>query len=105
MLDDFTRECLTLVADTSLPGLRVVRELDVIIARRGRPAMCLSDSGTELTGMAATHNPECYFNPHGSASRQYRLGGVREQLKANDCAACLLIDTINIRYATGRRRC
>ena len=32
VVDDFTRECLALVADTSLPGLRVVRELDVIIA-------------------------------------------------------------------------
>ncbi|MBP1092694.1 transposase InsO family protein [Bradyrhizobium sp. USDA 3311] len=45
-------KCLALVADTSLPGLRVVRELDVIIAWRGRPALCLSDNGTELTGMA-----------------------------------------------------
>jgi len=51
VVDDFTRECLTLVADTSLPGLRVVRELDVIIAWRGRPAMCVSDNGPELTGM------------------------------------------------------
>jgi hypothetical protein len=32
------RECLALVADTSLPGLRVVRELDALIAVRGRPA-------------------------------------------------------------------
>jgi putative transposase len=53
VVDDFTRECLALVADTSLPGLRVVRELDVIIAWRGRPAMCVSDNGTELTGTAA----------------------------------------------------
>lgn len=52
VVDDFTRECLALVADTSLPGLRVTRELDVIIAWRGRPVMCLSDNGTELTGMA-----------------------------------------------------
>jgi putative transposase len=52
VVDDFTRECLALVADTSLPGLRVTRELDVIIAWRGQPAMCLSDNGTELTGMA-----------------------------------------------------
>src|ERR1700722_15108658 len=28
IVDDFTRECLALVPDTSLPGLRVVRELD-----------------------------------------------------------------------------
>src|SRR5215470_5182475 len=51
VVDDFTRECLALVADTSLPGLRVVRELETIIARRGRPLMCVSDNGTELTGL------------------------------------------------------
>ena len=38
--------------DTSLPGLRVARELDALIAARGRPAMCVSDNGTELSGMA-----------------------------------------------------
>jgi len=52
VLDDFTRECLALVADTSLPGLRVVRELDSFIARRGRPALCVSDNSTELTSKA-----------------------------------------------------
>jgi putative transposase len=51
VVDDFTRECLALVADTSLPGLRVVRELEAVIARRSRPAMCISDNGTELTSM------------------------------------------------------
>jgi putative transposase len=52
IVDDFTRECLALVADTSLPGLRVVRELDALIITRGRPAMIVSDNGTELTSMA-----------------------------------------------------
>ena len=52
VVDDFTRECLALVADTSLSGLRVGRELDAIIARRGRPNTCISDNGTELTSMA-----------------------------------------------------
>ena len=52
VVDDFTRECLALIADTSLSGLRVGRELDAIIARRGKPAACLSDNGTELTSMA-----------------------------------------------------
>jgi putative transposase len=52
VVDDFTRECLALVADTSLPGLRVVRELEAIVAVRGRPDMCVSDNGTEPTGMA-----------------------------------------------------
>jgi len=35
--------------------------------------------------------------------RRYRLSRVREQLKARYCAGCLLIDPINIRYATGSR--
>src|SRR5207244_11407939 len=52
VVDDFTRECLALVADTSLPGLRVVRELEAIVARRDRPVTCVSDNGTELTGLA-----------------------------------------------------
>ena len=52
VVDDFTRECLCLVADTSLSGLRVARELDAVIARRGRPLMIVSDNGTELTSMA-----------------------------------------------------
>ena len=53
VVDDFTRECLGLVADTSLSGLRVGRELDGIIERRGyRPAMVVSDNGTELTSHA-----------------------------------------------------
>jgi putative transposase len=52
VVDDYTRECLALVADTSLSGIRVVRELDAIIARRGRPSAIVSDNGTELTSMA-----------------------------------------------------
>jgi len=52
VVDDFTRECLALVADTSLSGVRVGRELDSIIARRGRPQTIVSDNGTELTSMA-----------------------------------------------------
>lgn len=52
VVDDFSRECLALIADTSLSGLRVVRELDAIIARRGRPDTIVSDNGTELTSMA-----------------------------------------------------
>jgi putative transposase len=52
VVDDFTRECLTLVAATSLSGLRVGRELDAIVVRRGKPTACVSDNGTELTSLA-----------------------------------------------------
>jgi len=37
------------------------------------------------------------------ALRAYRLGRVRQQLRAHDYAGCLLYDPINIRYATGSR--
>ena len=52
VVDDFTRECIVLVADTSLSGARVTRELDTAIANRGRPLMIVSDNGTEFTSMA-----------------------------------------------------
>jgi putative transposase len=52
IVDDFSRECLALVTDTALSGVRVGRELDAVIARRGPPAMIVSDNGTEFTSMA-----------------------------------------------------
>lgn len=52
VVDDFTREALALTVDTSIGGARVVRELDALMARRGRPAMIVGDNGTELTSRA-----------------------------------------------------
>ena len=52
VIDNCTRECLGLVADTSLSGRRVARELDAIILRRGRPETIISDNGTEYTSNA-----------------------------------------------------
>ena len=37
VVDDFSRECLALVVDNSLSGIRVPRELDRLIQGRGRP--------------------------------------------------------------------
>ena len=52
VVDDYTRENLCLVADTSLPGGRVIRELEAVVARRGLPRQCVSDNGPEFTGLA-----------------------------------------------------
>jgi putative transposase len=52
VVDDFTRECIALVPDTSISGRRVARELDAVIAGRGRPRTCVSDNGAELVSMA-----------------------------------------------------
>jgi len=38
-----------------------------------------------------------------AAVRAYRLGRVREQLAAYSLDACVLVDPVNIRYATGAR--
>jgi len=52
VVDDCTRECLALVADTSISGFRVARELDRLLIERGKPKMIVSDNGTELTSNA-----------------------------------------------------
>jgi putative transposase len=52
VVDDCTRECVAAVADTSLSGVRVARELDHAIAKRGKPGTIVSDNGTELTSNA-----------------------------------------------------
>ena len=52
IVDDVTRECLAAIADTSISGARVTRELTAIMAWRGRPGMIVSDNGTEFTSNA-----------------------------------------------------
>jgi putative transposase len=52
VVDDCTRECLGLIADTSISGARVGRELNAIMRVYGRPACIVSDNGTELTSRA-----------------------------------------------------
>ena len=52
VIDDYSRECLRCIVDTSLSGRRVVRELSAIAERRGLPCMVVNDSGTELTSPA-----------------------------------------------------
>ena len=52
VVDDCTRESLCLIADTSLSGSRVIRELEAVIARRGLPVQCVSDNGPEFTSLA-----------------------------------------------------
>ena len=40
------------IPDTSTSGRRVARELSVLIERRGKPGMIVSDNGTKLTSIA-----------------------------------------------------
>ena len=52
VVDDFSRECLATVVDTSLSGVRVVRELDRLTHERATSKIIVSDNGTELTSVA-----------------------------------------------------
>lgn len=52
VVDTFTRECLAIEVDTSLPSLRVARVLDRVIHERGRPGQVLTDNGPEFTSRA-----------------------------------------------------
>jgi len=52
IVDDFSRECLATVVDTSLGGVRVVRELERLATERTLPQIVVSDNGTELTSGA-----------------------------------------------------
>jgi putative transposase len=52
LVDDFTKECLATVVDTSINGLRVARELDQVIASRTLPASISVDNGPEFAGRA-----------------------------------------------------
>jgi len=49
VVDDFTRECLGIEVDTSIPGSQVVRLLDFLILLNGKPKSILPDNGPEFT--------------------------------------------------------
>lgn len=52
IVDNFTRESIRIVVDTSLNGRRVCEELKRAIEERGSPERILSDNGTEFTSMS-----------------------------------------------------
>lgn len=52
VVDVCTRECLALVADNSLSGIRVAREPGRLVIERGKQKMVVSDNGSELTSNA-----------------------------------------------------
>jgi putative transposase len=52
VIDDMTKECLAAIADTSISGRRVARELDAVVAWRGKPGLIVSDHRTEFTSTA-----------------------------------------------------
>ena len=50
IVDDYTRECLAIEVDRSLPGARVVRVLERLAATVGLPNRIVLDNGPEFAG-------------------------------------------------------
>jgi putative transposase len=115
-VDDFSRECLGLVVDTSLTGPRVVRELNRIAELRGYPGMVVSDNGTELTsnailGWQQQHDVEWHYIAPGkpmqngfveSFNGRLRDECLNEHLFGNLGQAQHIIEEWRIDYNTNR---
>src|SRR6201987_3586992 len=89
VVDDCTRECLALIADTSISGIRVSRELDRLLGECGKPKVIVSDNGTELTSNAILrwaddHKIEWHYiapgKPVQNAFAESFIGRLRDEL-------------------------
>ena len=49
VIDTYTRECLAVVVETSINGVKVTKVLQDLIERKGKPRSIISDNGTEFT--------------------------------------------------------
>jgi transposase InsO family protein len=89
VVDDCTRECLALVADTSLSGRRVARERDAIIHERGcGPDTIGSDNGTEYTSNAIlARADETRVGWHYFAPGKPQQNGFIERLASPACGS------------------
>ena len=55
VVDQYTRECVTLLADHTLSGEKVAVALDKALLERGAPESITVDNGTEFTSKALDH--------------------------------------------------
>ena len=116
VVDDFSRECLALITDNSISGIRVARELDRIVEMRGRPCMIVSDNGTELTSRAMLewqqeHRVEWHYIAPGKPTQngfiesfngRLRDECLNEHLFASLTEASKIIEAWRIDYNTKR---
>jgi len=70
IVDDFTRECVAIEVDRSLPGLRVTRVLDRLHSTIGLPASIVVDNGPEFAGRTL----DAWAYAHGVTLRFIRPG-------------------------------
>ncbi|MFK8036229.1 MAG: DDE-type integrase/transposase/recombinase [Hyphomicrobiales bacterium] len=102
VVDDFSRECLALVADTSLSGLRMTRELDGIIIQRGRPHTIVSYNGTEMRSMAVLKWCQMKLvSIMGIRSMSIIDGTPKDNFAPDTCSGDSMIKFITLNYHKG----
>ncbi len=90
LVDQCSRECLSLVADTSMPGLRIIKELEKVIDERGKPHTIVSDNGTEMTCAAVLKwAQEQNIEWHYTAPGKPQQNGFTESLNGKIRDECL----------------
>jgi len=106
IVDDVTRECLAAIPDTSISGVRVARELTLLIARRGRPGMIVSDNGTEFTSNAILawsqdHQIEWHYTAPGKPTQNAYVESFNGRMRDELLNESLFISLAHARAAIG----
>jgi len=103
VVDDVTRECLAAIPDTSISGRRVARELTALVGRRGKPAMIVSDNGTEFTsnailGWAKDHGVEWHYIAPGKPMQNGYIESFNGRMRDELLNESLFIDLDQARH-------
>lgn len=106
IVDDVTRECLAAIPDTSISGRRVARELTMLIERRGKPQMIVSDNGTEFTcnailGWAKDHRIEWHYIAPGRPMQNGYIESFNGRMRDELLNESLFIDLDQARQIIG----
>ncbi len=105
--DDCCRENLCLMADTSISGARVARELDTLVRVYGKPACIVSDNGTEFTSRAilkwaGDNNVDWHYidpgKPQQNAFIESFNGSLRDELLKRKSSIPWMMPAANWRY-------
>ena len=104
IVDDCTRENLALLADTSLSGLRVARELDQLMAEGSKPRMIVSDNGSEfinnaILSWAHRSDVEWHYIVPGKPMQKGFLESFNGRLRDEPMNETLLSSLVNARKA------
>lgn len=89
-MDDFTKECLTIITAFGISGVQVTRILDGIALFRGYPATIKTDQGPEFTCRALDqwafeHGTELRLIQPGKPTQNRFIGS----FKGRFCVECL----------------